>query len=554
MHACERHLRDLINGHERGLSWHPELVGRVIRFFKKILTVELETRDPDTGEISSDPVPFNLEPWQIFILGSIYAWKKRGIRRFRRAYCEVGKGNGKSAMLAGVGHYMLIGDGKLRAEIYAAAAQREQAMVIFRDAVEMWRRSRHLSKLVMPSGQKHIWQLTYVPMQSFFKALSSENQGRSGIRPYCGLLDEIHEHKDNSVIELLRAGTKGNQEALIFEITNSGFDRHSVCWAEHEYSSRVVKGLVENDAWFAYVCGLDEQDDPFADEACWIKANPNLGVSIHSAFIREQVAEARGLPSKESIVRRLNFCQWVDAENAWISTRVWNACVIDGMDIDDFAGRDCYGGLDLSSKLDPASLVLAFPGDDINGKPSYDVFSWFWVPRNRLGEAEKRDGVPYRNWLRDKFLRAPDGDVIDYADIAKIIAEADQKFKIRQLAFDPHKIEYLKNALDEIGVRVELAEHSQGYRRAKASSLWMHESIEQTEAAIQERRVRVCFNPMLNWNVASAIVVEDEAKNRKFEKRRATGRIDGAVAMAMAIGVATAMPERQPEYQMFVFG
>jgi phage terminase large subunit-like protein len=148
---------------------------------------------------------------------------------------------------------------------------------------------------------------------SFFKPISSDKKGKSGIRPYCALVDEVHEHPDNSVIEMMRAGTKGNQEALIFEITNSGFDKKSVCGQEHDYAVKSSLGDIENDAFFVYIAALDEDDEPFDDETCWVKANPNLGVSIFPQFVQEQVEEARGLPSKEGLVRRLHFCQWTES-------------------------------------------------------------------------------------------------------------------------------------------------------------------------------------------------------------------------------------------------
>jgi phage terminase large subunit-like protein len=159
-----------------------------------------------------------------------------------------------------------------------------------------------------------------------FQADFVRQAGKSGIRPYCALIDEVHEHPDNSVIEMMRAGTKGNQEALLFEITNSGFDKKTVCGQEHDYSAQILKGEIDNDAWFAFIASLDEGDDPFEDESCWPKANPNLGVSIQLPFIREQVQEARGMPSKEGLVRRLHFCQWTESENSAIPRATWMAC------------------------------------------------------------------------------------------------------------------------------------------------------------------------------------------------------------------------------------
>jgi len=549
--ACQRHLSDLTDGHKRGLWFDPVAAARVFGFFVDVLTVEVEEIN-EWGELESKAVPFHLAPWEQFIIGSLFGWKRKdGIRRFRRAYCEIGKSNGKSAIAAGIGIYMLVADGKLRAEVYAAAAQRDQAMVVFRDAVAMWRRNKGLTKVVLPSGQRDPWQLTYLEKSSFFKPLSSENLGRSGIRVHCGLIDEIHEHRNNQVVELLRAGTKGNQQALIFEITNSGFDRNSVCWHEHDYSSKIMHGELENDSWFAYVCQCDDGDDPFEDEGCWVKANPNLGISLQPEYIREQVNEARGMPSKEASVRRLNFCQWTDAEHAWLTERVWGPCV-QPLDIEAYAGMRCYGGIDLSSKLDLTALALVFPMGDVEVKtdegvlmrPAFDVFTWFWLPKGGALTAEKRDGVPYFQWAQEGHITLSPGNVLDYTGLADILADMDRKFDIQKIAFDIHKMSDLQTKLDERGLELDMVPHSQGFMRVKDSSLWMHESIQQVEAGIHEGRIRVSSNKVLNWNVASVMIVEDAAKNRKFEKKRATGRIDGAVAMTMALGVATAHFEK----------
>src|SRR5690606_7960058 len=214
-----------------------------------VLTVEVEY-DDEYGEAVSEAVPFILQPAQAFIVGSLFGWKnKQGLRRFRRAYVEIGKGNGKSPLAAGIGHYMLTATKKLRAEVYSAATDKDQAAILFRDAVEMWRRSPALFSRLTPSGQNPVWQLTMIPTARFFKPIRSEKKGKSAIRPYCAVSDEVQEQPDNTVIEMRRAGTKGKQQAHVFEITNSGFDRTSVCWNEHEYSIKVARGEVQNDAW-----------------------------------------------------------------------------------------------------------------------------------------------------------------------------------------------------------------------------------------------------------------------------------------------------------------
>lgn len=546
--ACERHLRDLREGPERGLSWHPEEVQRVVDYFREVLTVEVEVKDEETGETVSEAVPFVLHETQEFIVGSLFGWRNRfGHRRFRRAYVEQGKGSGKSPMSAGIGHYMLTATKKLRAEVYSAATDRDQAMILFRDAVEMWARSKELSSRLVPSGINPIWQLTHMNSSSFFKPISSEKKGKSGIRPYCALIDEVHEHPDNSVIEMLRAGTKGNQNALLFEITNSGSSRESVCWAEHEYSCKVASGEEENDSWFSYVCALDEEredpetgqiipaDDPFEDESCWIKVNPLLNVSIFPEFIREQVNEARGMPSKESLVRRLHFCQWTEGDESWITRKVWMQ-VEKEITLEEHKGLECYGGLDLSFTTDLSAFALVFPMPD----KVLDAFLWFWRPREGLQEAEKRDHVPYHLWHEQGFLGLTEGRVIKLGPIAQTMADCQKKFFLRSIAYDAYRHKELEEDMGDLGIDLPMIEHPQGFRRVKDSELWMPKSVQDLESSIIESRIRVQPNPLLRYNVAQTVIRPDPAgtDNKVFDKLKSRARIDGVVALAMAVGLA----------------
>lgn len=555
--ACARHLRDLEHGHKRGLSWDVKSVERVIKFFLTVLTVEVEYTDK-LGESQSAAVPFKLEPSQCFIVGSLFGWKRNGLRRFRRAYIEIGKGNGKSPLAAGIGHYMLTATGKLRAEVYCAATDKDQAAIPFRDAVEMWSRSPELERRLIPSGQNPVWQLTLPSTSSFYKPISSEKKGKSGIRPYCALIDEIHEHPDNSVIEMLRAGTKGNREALIFEITNSGFDKNSVCWSEHEYSVRVCRGELENDAWFAYVCGLDESDDPFQDEGCWMKANPLLGVSIHHDFVREQVAEAKGMPSKEAMVRRLHFCQWTEAAEGWMNFKVWEGCEDPELNFEDYAGKECYGGLDLSYTTDPSAVAWVFPvGDGI-----YDAFVEYWMPKACLAEAEKRDRANYTQWAKDGHIMLTEGMVIKLNPVAQHLQSMADQVSLKGIAYDKYRHKELEREMSDLGIELPMVEHPQGFRRVGTmkdgdgeiikddggkraeNPLWMPNSVQELENAIIEGRLRVKMNPMLRYNVMSVVVRQDPAgtDNKIFDKRKSNARIDGLVALAQAIGLAKARP------------
>ena len=531
--ACQRHLNDLKDGGARGLTWHPDEVERVIRFFELVLTVEVE--ETIDGETVSTAVPFQPHESQQFILGSLFGWRnKLGHRRFRRAYVEIAKGNGKSPLAAGIGHYMMAAQRKLRAEVYSAATDKDQAAILFRDAVEMWRRSPALYNKLIPSGQNPVWQLTKMDTASFFKPISSEKKGKSGIRPYCALIDEVHEHPDNSVIEMLRAGTKGNQEALIFEITNSGSDRTSVCWSEHEYTAKVCSGEELNDAWFGFVCGLDDGDDPFEDESCWIKANPLLGVSIYPEFIREQVAEAKGMPGKESLVRRLHFCQWTEGDESWIGRDVWMAREAD-LKLEDYQGDICYGGLDLSYTTDLSAFGLVFPT-----RKGMDCFVWFWKPKIGLTRAIKEDSVPYDQLHQNGHLELTEGKVIKLPPIAKKMAEIANRFDLKAIGYDNYRHRELADDLLDLGIELPMIEHPQGFRRAGDNPLWMPSSVQELESAIIEGRIRFNVNPLLRYNVSHTVIRQDPAgtDNKIFDKRKSRSRIDGIVALAMAVGTA----------------
>lgn len=551
--ACARHLSDLAEGAARGLSWDLAGAERAIAFFRDVLTVTVEEKD-EFGDVSSRAVPFVLAPWQAFIVGSLFGWRKGGFRRFRRAYVEIGKGNGKSPLAAGIGHYMLTAFRKLEAEVYSAATDLDQATILFRDACAMFERSRPLRARLTPRGENPIYQLDYKATRSFFKPISAEKRGKSGIRPHCALIDEVHEHRDNSVIEMLRAGTKGNQEALIFEITNSGFDKKSTCWFEHEMTVKIVTGEIENDSWFGFIASLDEDDDPFEDEACWIKANPNLGVSIHLPFIREQVAEAKGMPSKEGLVRRLHFCQWTDAETSAIPTKVWLACVKE-FDPEELTARGvpCFGGLDLSQANDLTAFTLSWLLDATPDKWRFASKTWFWTPRDTLKDRAKKDRAPYDLWVQQGLMEAVPGKRISYAWVADALAKLCHRYGPVQIGCDAYGLERLSDQLPLLGADLPCVVHPQGFNRrivetddgrpdgAEAISLWMPDSINKLEAALLEERITVAPNAVMNM-CARAVVYETNRSNaRMFNKSKASGRIDGMVSLAMSIGVATLM-------------
>lgn len=526
------------------MIWNLDKAQRAIRFFETVLHL-------NGGDFEGKP--FKLELWQKFCLGSLMGWYGAdGYRRFRSAFLEIGKGNGKSPFVAGIGLYMMTADGEERAECYSAAAVKEQAQILFRDAVAMVDQSPDLSCRVKKSGAAgREWNLAYLKTRSFFRPISSESKGRgkSGLRVHYAALDELHEHPTDAMVNFLRMGTKGRKQPLIAKITNSGVDRKSVCWNEHDYAVRIVKGLVFDDTAFSYVCALDKGDD-FRNESVWPKANPNLGVSIPLQYLRDLVHEAAGMPSKQSIVKRLNFCEWVDAENPWIDGEKWRSC-IGAVDSAKLAGRKCYGGLDLSGKNAFTAYTRVYAPAE--GEKRSVAITTFWTPEDGLRKREEMDLAPYTQWVEEGFLEKTPGGSIDYAYAAKRIADDVEKNGLVELAFDRWRIDDFKRELDDItsltyvvldfgvedktGAQLILRPHGQGFQD-------MGPAVDELETRVINGTLLVEENPVMNMCSANAVLTTDPAGSRKFDKRKASGRIDGVISLAMANRCESLAPRR----------
>lgn len=532
--ACKRHLADLESGPARGLVWDTERAEYFYGFCRHVLRL-------NGGEFEGKP--FELHPSQAFIAGNMFGWLRiDGSRRFRVCFIEQGKGNGKSPFAAAIGLYGLVADNEPRAEIYAAATKKDQAMILFRDAVAMVDQSPHLAANLVKSGRNPVWNLAHLKTGSFFRPIANDN-AQSGPRPHVALLDEVHEHKTGLMVEMMRAGLKGRRQPIIVMITNSGTDKQSVCWHYHEYAARVASGMVEDDSFFGYVCALDEGDDPFSDDRCWVKANPLLGVTIPKRYIEEQVREAIGMPGKESIVRRLNFCEWVAAESPWIGGEIWMGAKDSAYDDALLEGRKCYGGLDLSSTTDLTAFALLF--EPTEKDPHWRQKVWFWLPADKLDEREKCDRVPYSAWRAAGWLETTPGAAINKRFVLAKVVQAASRYRVASIGYDRWRIEDFKAIVDDEGVELPLEPFGQGFQS-------MAPAVDEFERMLVSGELRHDGNPVMTWNAASAVLDTDEAGNRKVTKRRATGRVDGIVAAVMAAGMSLkAQPEKK--YQVLFF-
>lgn len=554
--AAKRHLHDREHGPARGLRWDIEAARHAINFFPDVLRLA-------GGQFEG--TPFELHPSQVFIIGSLFGWMRPdGTRRFRRAYIEIGKGNGKSPLAAGIGMFCLLADNEPRAEVYAAASKVDQAMVLFRDAVAMRQQSPALAKRLLPSGGSVVWNLADLKTGSFFRPISSE-KGQSGPRPSCALCDEVHEHRDGHMLEMLERGFKWRRQPLLIMITNSGSDRQSACWEEHQHAVRVAAGTKTpdddftfvgeaiDDQAFSFVCSVDKNDDPMQDPTCWVKANPLLGVTVQHEYLAEVVKQGLAIPGKLNNILRLHFCVWTDSDSAWMSRAALEAC-LDDFEPAEHYGEPAYTGLDLSASRDLTVLAFAVPTgsvsvdqyDDKTGVtravtlPTFDAWVEAWTPAETLAERAVQDSADYEVWVRDGWLTATPGKLVRYDIVARRVAEAAQEYQLKALAYDAYAFRsQFEGELDQFGVRVPLVEHPQGgKRKAAQSGLWMPGSLDELEKLILEKRIRLRGSPVLIAAIMSAAIEADAFGNRWFSKRKATNRIDAVVALAMAVGAA----------------
>jgi phage terminase large subunit-like protein len=533
--ACQRHLNDLESAGKRGFYYDNEAAAEAIAFFEEVLCL-------NGGQFEG--LPFILFPWQCFIVGSLFGWKRKSdnMRRFRVAFVETPKGSGKSPLAAGIGLKGLVADNEPRAEVYAAATYKDQAMVLFRDAIAFYDQSPELQKRLVASGTgEKRWSLSYPGKGSFFRPISSEKKGQSGPRPHMALLDEIHEHRDGTVIEMLRAGFKFRRQPLSFMITNSGHDKTTVGWEYHDMGTKIACELLENDEFFAYICSLDEEDlenDGYLeDESTWPKVNPSLDAGIPGYdYIRGQIKEARGMPSKMSTVKRLCFCIWTEAENPAISREAWMACQDKDYPVDILKDRRAWGGLDLSAVNDLTAFALMFePGQD---DPYWRLKVWFWIPGIGIRLKEEKDHVPYIAWRDGGYISAIDRKTIDYGFAIVQMNEICSGFNVQKIAYDRWKMKDFKKEQDRLGITLpEMVEFGQGYQS-------MSPAIKIFETKFTEETMRHDGNPCLTWCASNVVAVEDAAENKKYDKSRSIGRIDGIIATVMACGILEEGEER----------
>lgn len=510
---CERHQRDIKTAKGRGLRFDETLAKRALAFFSVLRHSKGEWANQE----------FALGGWQEFIIASLFGWVRAdGTRRFRRAYIEVPRKNGKSTLVSGIGLYLLAADGEPGAEIYTAATKREQARIVHGEATRMVKASPLLKKEIGVFRDN----LHVLATHSKYEPLGADADTMDGLNIHGAIIDELHAHKTRNVVDVLDTATGARRQPLIIEITTAGWDKQSVCWEHHAYSRQVLEGTLEDDSWFAFIAGIDDGDD-WADPKTWAKANPNYGVSVKPDDLARKAKRAKSIPAEQNNFLRLHLNVWTEQADRWIELDAWDACGA-FVDLDTLRGRDCYAGLDLANTTDIAALVLVFPDD--NDPPNFDVLPFFWVPQESVIERTRKASVNYLSWVEQGYIEATEGNVIDYAAITLKLDELAQMYNIREIAYDRWGATQLVQDLQSGGLNV--IPLGQGFAS-------MSPPTKELMTIVLSKRLRHSGHPVLRWMASNMSVATDPAGNLKPDKSKSSEKIDGMVALVMGIDRAT---------------
>ena len=467
--------------------------------------------------------PFELAGWQYDrVIAPLFGWKRPdGLRRFRTVYVEVPRKNGKSTMAAGIGNFLLVGDGEPGGEIYSAAADRQQANIVHSVARDQVLDSPELSDACRVFHGRH--RIVMDATKSFYQVLSADAHTKHGLNAHGVIFDELHAQPNQDLWDVLTTSGGSRAQPVVFAITTAGYDQNSVCWKQHEYAQKILDGVVTDTTFLPVIYGAEESDDWTSPEV-WQKANPNLGISLSEEYLQQESNKALEMPSYQNTFRRLHLNQWTRQDIRWMPMDRWDAC--DGeVNEELLRGRPCYGGLDLSTTTDASAFVLAFPPEGTDGE--WQIVRDIWIPGDRIQERSRRDRVPYEVWLREGLIHATPGNVIDYTAIRARVNERANQFNILEIGYDPWNATQIVTQLSEED-GLPLIEIRQGFASMSAPTKGL-------EMLVSKRQIAHGGDPVLRWMMNNVTVKEDPSGNIKPDKAKSTEKIDGIVALIIAL-------------------
>ena len=487
---------------------------RVVRFIEALRHTK--------GEFHGQP--FHLLPWQEKIIRDVFGTVRDDdptMRQYTTAYIEIPKKNGKSELGAAIALNMLINDDEWKAEVYSCASDRQQAAIVFDVAVDMVRQSPALMKRVkiIPSTRRMIYQ----PTGSIYQVLSSEVATKHGLNVSACIFDELHTQPTRALYDVMTQGSgDARRQPLWFFLTTAGTDRNSICWEVHQKALDILEGRKIDPRFYPVLFGLPDEAD-WTNEENWYRANPSLDYTITIDKVRDAFRKAQETPADENQFRQLRLNQWVKQSVRWMPMDKWDEC---GGVVDPYAleGRACYAGLDLSSTSDLTALVLVFP--PTSEDEPYIALPFFWLPEETLSLRVRRDHVPYDQWARRGFIQTTEGNVVHYGFIERFICQLGERYDIREIAHDRWNATMMVQTLEDDGFT--MVPFGQGFKD-------MSPPTKELMRIVLEHKLCHGGHPVLRWNMDNAFVRTDPAGNLKLDKEKSTEKVDGAVALVMAL-------------------
>lgn len=535
LQACARHLKDLEQSRTKAFPYRFDAKSACLpcRFIEKLPHVRGQWARPKHGEKNT----IHLEPWQIFIVVSIFGWvlKSTGLRRFTEAYIKVPRKNAKSTLAAGIGLDLLCMDHEFGAEIYSGATTERQAMEVFRTAWSMTRATPELKKYF---GVESAVKSLFIPEDgSRFQPLVGDPG--DGMSPSCAIIDEYHEHPTSLLFDTMQTGMGARQQPLMLVITTAGSSVEGPCHTLEREVEKMLDGRMGNDRRFGIIYGIDKEDD-WKSESALRKANPNFGVSISEAFLKDAQANAIQSPHRQNTFKTKHLNVWVNAATGWMNMARWDACADPSLSLDEFAGKECHEGVDLAAKVDLASRIKVFR-KDMDGQAHYYVFGRHYVPQDRAQDGEHEH---YERWVAEGALVAIPGPEIQLPLIEKEITDEIPKFNRKCIAFDPWSALQMQQNLaaklppDHI---ISIPQTTQ----------YLSEAMKEVEAAVVAGRFHHNGDPVLAW-AASCVIAREDHNGNVFPRKEKNGvsKIDPMSALFNAISRAMiAKPVRRSIYE-----
>ena len=526
--ACQRFLNDLKFGPKRDIYFHEGRAQHVLDFFQLVPHVK--------GDLAGKPI--ELMDCHVFILINLFGFvvpkfnEATGepvfdedgdqvyVRRFRTAYDEMARKNAKSTLCSGIALYMTGFDGEGGAEVYSAATTRDQARIVFDDAKAMLLKAPKTLGRIFGQYKLNIHQAS---SNSKFEPLSSDADSLDGLNVHCAIIDELHAHKKRDVYDVIETATGSRSQSLIFSITTAGFNKEGICYQTRDYAIKVLKGLIEDDTFFAVIYTLDEGDDPF-DENNWVKANPGLTICKSLADMRRLAKKALEIPEARNnfLTKHLNI--WTSSAIAWMDMIKWENCPpLEARET--LKAAPCWVGIDLSQKIDICAAATLWRAPNGHTHARFR----FWLPEGRLKSCSKQMAERYRGWADKGFLILTDGDVIDHEFVKSDLVEWLAGCNVREVGFDPWSALQFSLSLAEEGL--ELVEVAQTVKN-------LSESMKTVEGEVYAERFHHDHNPLMAWMMSNVIVKPDKNENIFPNKETPENKIDGPVSLFTAFSRA----------------